>query len=95
MNNWNKNPPTPQEWRAAHNHGMWWVKFRLCEDVWYTDIVAIAICYKGKLLDDSKAVLYAKGNVIGNFSLSDTEKTKDVYWQPVKSPLDDDYLDDT
>lgn len=89
MNSWNKNPPTPQEWRNAKNHGMWWVKFRLCEDEWYTDIVSIVISYKERLFDDSQATLYAKGHVIGSFKLSDPEKTKDVYWQPVKPPLDD------
>lgn len=102
MSSWRKTPPTTQEWLDADNHGMWWVKFKLTDieedvdedgkpcywpEVWYTDCVAImAEGFPGN--KDER--LIAEGSVIlKRFYLNDPEATKDLYWQPVKSPDND------
>ena len=104
MNAWHKDPPTYQEWREKDNHGMWWVKFLLCEEhseeideeiwiwpeAWYTDVVAINVSFdRGQLLDPEAAHLHAHGQVVGSIDLDDPEQTKNMYWQPVVPPLDD------
>lgn len=105
MSNWRKEPPTYQEWDDADNHGRWWVKFILIEEefepdkdgnpcrwpeVWYTDVVTIDVSYDlGKLLDPNAAHLHAKGTTLYHFDLDDPEATKNLYWQPVAPPLDD------
>lgn len=103
MSSWRKTPPTEQEWLDADNHGMWWVKFKLSDreedvdedgnpcywpEVWYTDCVNIMSEWApGK---DGKDRLIAEGSIIlKRFYLDDPEATKDLYWQPVKSPDDD------
>ena len=102
---WHKEPPTYQEWRAANNHGYWWVKFILIPEkieydednnpsrwpeVWYTDVVSISVSYgEGNLLNPSAAHLHAQGQLVGHLDLDDKEQIKDMYWQPVVPPSDD------
>lgn len=62
---WSKIPPTYREWLDAHNHGAWWIKFRLMEETteldedgekitwpeaWITDIVTITSSYENGAL---------------------------------------------
>jgi len=100
---WSETPPTYEEWRAAKNHGAWWIKYRLCEEhtrivdgeeltfpeAWYTEIVVIMSSYeRGGLLDRSKVRMHAH-NAHMSLDLSDPKKTNGIFWQPVKPPDDD------
>ena len=62
-------------------------------ETWYTDVVQLAASYDSfeDIFDkDRVGKLHARGGmVLKNFDLDDAEATKDMYWQPVVPPFDD------
>jgi hypothetical protein len=70
-------------------------------EAWYTEVVTIAVGYgkggfkhliqeiKGEEPDYSHITLHARGHVLKSLDLSDPSQVKDMYWQPVASPVDD------
>lgn len=101
---WQSKPPTYEQWKDGNNNGFWWVKFQLISDqvevdedgeeirwpeVWYTDVVQLVASYDS--FDKGGAGrLHAKGGMsLKDFDLDDAEITKNMYWQPVVPPFDD------
>ncbi len=103
MNSWRKEPPTYKEWLDAKNHGHWWIKFIISSEfseevdggmytwpeTWFTDIVTITCSHPDNKLFSGTGELHGSSSLMGKFDLSNKEKLKDVYWQPVAPPLDD------
>ena len=62
-------------------------------EAWYTEVVQLTASYDNAadMLDPNKqGKLHAQGNLILNrFDLDDPVATKNMYWQPVAAPLDD------
>lgn len=99
---WSTTPPTKEQWLEVESHGMWWVKFLMMPEekevdpedgkeytwpeIWYVDCVQIL---SAGLPGDEDEHLVARGFILKEFRLDDKEATKELFWQPVKTPDDD------